>query len=77
MRKPLIEHLQNLPEEYREEAIRLHKESGWANDEFEFKSDALVNAFPFLEQKWCDLFNCLVDEEEIKRYEFELKHQGL
>jgi len=67
MKKPIIEHLQNLPEPYKEEAIRLHKESGWANDEFELQSDALVNAFPWVDNgldKWVDLYN-------------ELKEQGL
>lgn len=68
-RKPITEHLADLPEEYREEALRLHQESGWANDEFEFQSSALANGFPWMGlveydfelsgNKWSELYEVL------------------
>lgn len=65
MKKPITEHLNDLPEEYREDALRLHQESGWANDGFELRSDALVNAFPWFEDiDSANVFNALFAPKE-------------
>lgn len=76
-RKPITEHLADLHEEYREEAIRLHKESGWANDEFELRSDALVNAFPFADLRWVDLYFKIQEQEYWDSYGDILTEQPL
>jgi len=61
MKKPILEHLQNLPEEYREEAIRLFNEYWSHNKDLtaDSQSDALIIAFPFIDPKWKKLYDQL------------------
>lgn len=62
-RKPITEHLAELPEEYREEALAAYRTYPLTTDEFELQSDALLNGFPWIisskPSQWKDLYNDL------------------
>jgi len=65
--KPILEHLQNLPKEYREEAIQLFHEWPLNNNQsqkVDSQSEALAIGIPWFDPKWRKLYN-------------ELKEQGL
>lgn len=63
MKKPITEHLNDLPIEYREEALELFENSPFkvfAIHQIEdSQADALLSAFPFMEKKWIDRYNDL------------------
>ena len=66
MKKTILEHMQNLPEEYREEAVKLFKESRWFHltqyETEELQSEALAAAFPWIDPKWIHLYDKLKEK---------------